>query len=290
MNYELKNSELTVSISDVGAELKSVRSRDGFEYVCNGNVGEWKYRAPLLFPICGRLKNARYTLNGKEYDMGIHGFARDNRFDVRERSNTEIVFTLTENESTLAAYPFSFRLTVTYSLSGRALSLKVRVENSGSRVLPYMFGWHPGFALSPKLYVDDYCLDMGIDRVDRLESRENGDGTFTRYADSIALPGGCYKLSEESLMSYETTIFQSTARHVTLKTDKDNHALRLSWSDNLRYLCVWKWPLAEAKFLCLEPWTELPTVESLTDDFGVKKMTRMEVGGSEEYCYLAEFI
>ena len=75
MNYTLKNDLLTITISDLGGELQSVKG-NGCEYLWQGDPSYWTGRAPLLFPICGRFFDGRYTYAGKTYEMGTHGFLR----------------------------------------------------------------------------------------------------------------------------------------------------------------------------------------------------------------------
>lgn len=75
MLYTIFNDFIEVTISDVGAELQSIRSKsDGTEYLWQGNPEFWAGRAYNLFPICGRLTEGRYTFEGKTYEMNLHGF------------------------------------------------------------------------------------------------------------------------------------------------------------------------------------------------------------------------
>ena len=73
---EIKNSKLTVGINTCGSELMYINSSRGTEFLWNGDEKMWSYRAPVLFPICGKLKDDTYTYNGKKYILKKHGFAR----------------------------------------------------------------------------------------------------------------------------------------------------------------------------------------------------------------------
>ena len=53
----IKNEFLEVSISSVGAEIQSVISKDGKEYIWQGDPAYWNKHAPVLFPICGGLND-----------------------------------------------------------------------------------------------------------------------------------------------------------------------------------------------------------------------------------------
>ena len=85
MTVTLKNQVLTVLIEDAGAQLCSVKNTAGTEYIWQADPAVWGRHAPLLFPVLGRLKDSKYTLNGKEYTIPMHGFARDSAFAVTEQ-------------------------------------------------------------------------------------------------------------------------------------------------------------------------------------------------------------
>ena len=111
MVHKIHNEKLTVEVNALGAELFSVKSTDGTEYIWQGTAPYWNSRASIIFPVCGRLFGGKYTLDGKEYEMNLHGFARKTEFEVERESDTELVFSLCTSESTLSQYPFDFKLT-----------------------------------------------------------------------------------------------------------------------------------------------------------------------------------
>ena len=87
----LKNEYITARFSTTGAELKSLISGDS-EYVWEGRPEVWKGSCPLLFPICGGLKDDKYTYCGKEYTLLKHGYARNKEFEVESLNKDSIVF------------------------------------------------------------------------------------------------------------------------------------------------------------------------------------------------------
>ena len=72
----LKNDSLTVEIETFGAQLKSV-IKNGENLIWDRNPEFWKESAPLLFPICGGLKDDKFTYQGREYSLLKHGFDRN---------------------------------------------------------------------------------------------------------------------------------------------------------------------------------------------------------------------
>ena len=72
MIYTIENDKVCVKINDLGAEIKSIYGKNSnFEYIWHGSPDYWKRSAIVLFPICGRLFEGKYTYNGKEYEMSI---------------------------------------------------------------------------------------------------------------------------------------------------------------------------------------------------------------------------
>lgn len=72
---ELENDSFRVKISETGGKLQSIYGKEpALEYLWQGDAAYWKGTAPNLFPFIGRLFGKRYLLDGKFYDMKIHGF------------------------------------------------------------------------------------------------------------------------------------------------------------------------------------------------------------------------
>jgi galactose mutarotase-like enzyme len=61
---ELANDTLAASINPLGAELWSLRDAAGRELMTDADPRWWTGRAPLLFPLVGRLAGDEYPLGG----------------------------------------------------------------------------------------------------------------------------------------------------------------------------------------------------------------------------------
>jgi galactose mutarotase-like enzyme len=291
MIYTLKSDFLTVSISDKGAELISVKDSSGFEYMWNYEGDElWGDHAPILFPICGRLFGGAYTVGGVEYKMNMHGFTRHKTIKVTESSDTKITFLLTEDEDTLAQYPFKFALTICYELRGSELTLSFKVENNSDRVMPYMLGWHPGFNLDTRggAKINDFSLEFTEgDVLSHYPIYPNGhiagDGFDYKISDKR------YYLNEKEIYDIDTMIFSGMGNAAYLSAEKAEKSIRISWSENIPFLCIWKEPTSDAEFICVEPWTDLPTCGRVEENFDEKKLSRLGVGESAKYVYKVDF-
>ena len=107
----LKNDMLTVEVSRAGAELQSIRKGDT-EYLWQGDPAYWGRRSPVLFPIVGSVWEKKYRVDGKEYELGQHGFARDMVFELGSSSETEARYRLGSTEQTKSRYPYDFVLEI----------------------------------------------------------------------------------------------------------------------------------------------------------------------------------
>ena len=83
----LKNSMMTVDIDTNGAEIRRIIV-NGEDRLWNGDPAVWHGTAPVLFPMCGGLRDDKFTHCGKEYTLQKHGFARKMKDTAKEREQT----------------------------------------------------------------------------------------------------------------------------------------------------------------------------------------------------------
>jgi galactose mutarotase-like enzyme len=159
--FKLQSARVEIMINPLGAEIQQLKHATHGNVLWQKNDQIWNRFAPILFPIVGRLMNDQYTLNDQSYTMRQHGFARDQVFQVIEHSEDSITLRLTDNEQTLAQYPFRFELLVKYTLYQDKLEIEHRVTNLDVKELYYSLGGHPGFHIEGKLSA--YDLDFGDD-------------------------------------------------------------------------------------------------------------------------------
>ncbi len=288
MIHTIKSARLTVKVDDMGAELVSVADLGGYEYIWDG-AEHWRRHAPVLFPACGRILENTYTLDGKTYQMGTHGFASKSQFSVVRKSESALTLSLKENEATLASYPFEFEFLADFELSEDVLTVKFTVCNNTDRVMPYMVGWHPGFTLDCKngSAIGDWSLRFNTDK--NLTAYRITPACFVSH-EGIDYPvtDGTYVLDEREIYDNDSVLFSGGGGRVLLSARGEEHSLDFSWSDNLPYFCIWKSPTSEAKFICLEPWSDLPG-DGREENFNTKEMSRLTPHTSEAYTYTLKF-
>lgn len=268
MIYTLKNNQLTVQISSKGAEIVSAK-RGACEYVWQTDPEYWMGQTPLLFPICGRLFGGKYTYEGKEYEMNLHGFARASEFETVSVSDSSVVFSLKANETTLAQYPFDFELVVSYTLDGSKVSSTATVKNTGDKILPATFGAHPGFNVPlDNGSFEDWYLEFSEDCTpDELVFSDTCFNTGKKKA--YELKDGRILPLRHELFNIDAIFMDRIAPAVTLKSDKSERSVTMSY-EGMPYLGIWHKPRTQAPYVCIEPWCGLPSFDGQIDDMSKK--------------------
>lgn len=262
MIYELRTDKLRILVSDLGAELQSVCAHDGTEYLWQGDAAFWKRRAINLFPYIGRLPRGSYYLDGRRYELPMHGFAPTSRFELAERSATDLLFVLRDSEETHRLYPRSFCFGVRYHLEADTLTVTYKVKNLDTRRMPCAFGGHPGFRvpLDRGLKFTDYRLVFSRPcKPERIGF--SSSCLRNSHTEAFPLDGGSQLPLQHSLFDRDTVLLQGVTREVSLLSFVSAaHGLTLAFPD-FPYLGIWHTPGREAPFICLEPWSSLPAAE-----------------------------
>ena len=144
--YRLENEHLAATIAPHGGELQSLIHRER-EYLWQGDARYWARRAPVLFPIVGKLKDGRYHYHGHDYRLPQHGFARDQDFHLVEHDEHSLTYRLEDSGESGENYPFAFVLDLSYTLRGDTLRVGWQVHNPADQELLFSIGGHPAFNL-----------------------------------------------------------------------------------------------------------------------------------------------
>jgi len=266
----IRTDTLTVAVDPLGAELSSIRGRDGVELLWQGGTA-WTRRAPVLFPIVGRLTGDTLRHKGQAYTMTQHGFARDREFRVVEASPVRVVMRLSDDAASRAIYPFPFSLELVHAVEGSTLTVIARVENPGPGTLPFGLGAHPGFRWP---LVDDVPKADHVVVFDADEAPEalSVVGGLLGPPRPIPLMGRTLPLSE-ALFADDALVLPDvrsrSVRYAALKPDgSEARALAFSW-EGYPDLGLWSKPTG-APFLCIEPWLSMASPVGWDGEFTEK--------------------
>src|SRR3546814_8259836 len=103
-------------------------------------------RTDTHFPYTTLFRSDSYRLNGREYSLPQHGFARRSMFRIAAQDDASGLFRLDEVEETQRVYPFDFRLDMAFAVEGVSLRMTATVMNRGSEDMLFSFGFHLAFA------------------------------------------------------------------------------------------------------------------------------------------------
>ncbi len=162
MIYTIKNDKIEVSVEDLGAQMRSIKDAEGKEYLWQGDEKYWNGSAPNLFPYIARLTEGKYTLRGKTYEMPKHGFLRNSVLKLKEKTQTKLVFSLTDSEETYKMYQYNFDIKVKYVLFENEFKVSYCVSNKEKKVMYFGVGGHPGFQfpIQQDLSFEDYFIEF----------------------------------------------------------------------------------------------------------------------------------
>lgn len=263
----ISSGDLTASISVLGAELQSLIDADGRELMTNADPAYWSGRAPLLFPIVGRLNDDVLRVGGREYPMQKHGFARKSLFDLVEASANEALFRLVDSATTRAQYPFAFELDAHFCIDGATLHQTVTARNTGTADMPFSFGYHPAFAWPLPFggARGDHVIRFQQDEPASL-ARVTPYGTIAADPVSTPVTGDTIAL-HDALFEDDALVWRNlNSRRLTYGAP-GFPSLDISFPDT-SMLGIWTKP--KAAFICIEPWAGMADPMGYTGEFADK--------------------
>ena len=253
--HTLKNEILTVQVKEHGAELASIR-KGSVEYLWQADPMFWGRHSPVLFPIVGSVWEKRYRVDGREFELGQHGFARDMDFTMVEGGEDEVRYRLESTEDTLKKYPWPFVLEIAYRLHGNMIDVIWEVSNPGNEDMYFQIGAHPAFNYPD---YDPQTMERGFLSFDRSEGleciriKEKGCvDAETLYPLDIPADG-LLPLTRETFDKIDTIMLQDgQIGSVALYRTDRTPWLKLSFEAPV--VGIWSPPGKNAPFICLEPW------------------------------------
>jgi galactose mutarotase-like enzyme len=206
---------------------------------------------PILFPLCGNLPNNTYNVDGTDFNIKQHGFARELPWTVTAESNqggASVTVELTSNEQTKAVYPFDFNVLFTYVLRGNTLEIRQEYKNLSSTQMPFSSGFHPYFLCGDKNQIEANIPSVSYED-NRTKESFAFDGKFNFEQDEI------------------DSVFGKLSSRSTSVVDNDRKLkIAIDYDDFYTYLVFWT--VKGKEFYCLEPWSAtrnaLNTKEHLT--------------------------
>ena len=257
----LKSDQLCVEFQTLGGALSSIKDKEGVEYLWQGDPTYWSGQAPVLFPICGSVRNDTVLYDKedgsqKEGKIPRHGLVRKKEFTLVKQTDNSVTFAIEDDEEMYASYPYHFRLEITYTVTGKTIRTQYKIYNKeAEKSMPYFIGGHPGFncpLLEDEVY-EDYYLEFEKPETCTVPKPFSETGMLDFKDRSSWLENKKEIDLNYDFFSYDAvTLDNLESRSVSLKSRKHDKGLKLHFNE-FPNLIVWS-TLNKGPFIALEPW------------------------------------
>ena len=258
---KLYNQKTTVEINEMGAELKSLTCNNK-EYIWRGEPEIWSFSAPLLFPICGGLKEDKYIFKGKEYTLPKHGYARTTLFEVENSDDTNAVFLHKSTPETKTVFPFDYELRVIYTLTDTSLKIKYKVDNIGDDTMYFSIGSHEGY-YTPE-GIEQY--DVIFEKEETLEASAIWGNLIGTQTQPILKESRVLPLYDKYFIVDALAFRKLESRSCILRNRVNGKSLKLDFPFADYFLL---WHKHNSPYICLEPWAGIGDI--VGSDYDITK-------------------
>lgn len=226
---------------------------------------------PVLFPFPNRIREGRFTWDGRDYQLpqddpakknAIHGFACRHPWRVATTGadNTSAwitgVFRCSQDApESLALWPADHELRLTLRLGARSLRLEAEVHNPDRKGLPFGLGYHPYFRMpfTATGSADDCLLEVPARSFWKLEeSIPTGERLPVDAACDLNRPRRFGDLNVDTVLTDLPAAASEMPQRASLR-GAPRTDLRLLCGTAFRDLVIFTPPHRQA--FCVEPYT-----------------------------------
>lgn len=277
---ELKNEYLTIKVAEMGAELQSIKDAQGKEYLWQADPNFWPRRSPILFPIVCSVENDTYYVEGKEYHLPRHGFARDMEFKLVNRTPERLTFALHESEETLKAYPYRFNLAISYRLDGNIIHVVWHVQNTDTKEIHFQIGGHPAFNVPGMKAGEALNGSLRLDNKEPLDGLKSYiDGSHEMTEVPVEAENGIIEFSDNTFRYDSVKIHKCQTHQVELLNKARKPEVTIGYKAPV--IAFWSPFGLNAPFVCIEPWYGLGDPRGYKGEFKDKPlMNHLQPGAS----------
>jgi galactose mutarotase-like enzyme len=253
-------------VAEKGAELQSVKDADGREYMWQAGP-EWSRHSPILFPIVCSVNNNTYVVDGREYHLPRHGFARDAEFTVVSQSPQKVTLALHESEETLKVYPYCFNLAISYKLEGSKIQVIWHVENTDCREIHFQIGGHPAFNVPGGKLEGRIKLD---NEAPMTTLKSYPDGSHDMDEVPLEADMGIMEITEDFFRNDSVKIHKCQTHRAMLVDTNGEPAVTVDYKTPV---CAFWSPYGKhAPFVCIEPWYGIGDPRGFSGEFKDKPL------------------
>mgnify|MGYP004635549573 CR=1 FL=1 len=115
----------------------------------------------------------------------------------------------------------------------------------------------PGQSLSGiNIAIGDQVVSIGVDNIDNIYEK------LKPYGAEITKSTGTKNLN---LFDDDAIVLKEMPRKVTLESAKGSKKITVAFPD-MDYLGFWHWPRVEVDYMCIEPWSSLPSRKDIVEN------------------------
>ena len=212
---------------------------------------------PFIFPICARLERdgeaGMYLHDGRRYRMKSHGFSMRVPWRIAEQGESGLTVELLDTEATREQYPFSFRVTLKFSVGAGGLTIEQEYQNRGDKPMPYYAGFHPYFLTpGPGEGKEDVKVDYTAVRCLAYNEKLTdiiGDREIPDFPASAMDPG---------INEILTRVADEKETRLVLPSGMTIHMVAEGAEDPDLFPYVQLYTMPDKPFFCVEPWMSHP--------------------------------
>lgn len=213
--------------------------------------GTWNKQDPFLFPNIGK-SYQNWNVNNNSVSLPKHGIFinTDKVFEKKSKFNYTYV-----NKAKNSIFEHNFTCSKQYKLESNKLKISAKIQNDEIVSMPYQVGFHLAIRIdsNAKIYFEKNSYQINL--VD-LNS-----GQVTDEVKTISL-GKKWNIDYDIFKKYDSLIFNNKQIN-SLIIENKTYYLKFDFLNNFNALCLWTNSnhSDENKFLCCEPWSNLPTTK-----------------------------
>ena len=222
-----------------------------------------------------------YRVDGKEYHLPRHGFARDAMFTLINKTEQRLTFALHDTEETLKVYPYHFNLAITYRLEGNQVHVIWHVENTDTREIHFQIGGHPAFNVPGMKDGEAQAGRITLDNDGPMEAlRSYIDGSHEmKEVPLVEAENGVIEFSDNTWRNDSIKVHKSQVRRATLLNKAGEPEVTVSFKTPV--IAFWSPFGKNAPFVCIEPWYGIGDPRGFSGDFKDKPlMNHLQPGAS----------
>lgn len=264
MQYKITSGENYAVLGLEGAQLNSL-TKNGREYLWQGDPDFWAGQAPVCFPIVGVLPDGKAKAFGKDCNMKRHGVARINPFEVFEQHKNSVTFVQRSSEETKKQFPFDYELKIKYTIVGDTVTNEYMITNTGNEKLPFVIGGHPAFNCPVD---EDECFEDYYVIFDRKQTlfalRPDVETGLIDVTKRYPVLNNARRIDmNHQIFEKDALVFDNIKSKSVTLMGKNGRGVRVDFQD-MNNLLIWS-AVGHAPFVALEPWTG---ISSCSDEDG----------------------